>query len=194
MLLALRDGKARKSRRKAVRLLQSACDGPSGMNPLPFISTVRPQSVPDFDQPASTILRRPKCLSGSTHQPLKMLSDLGYAWLAFRFRPQAVGRGTGTIRPKADRHSQCSTTDSEPRRGTASTTEPISSVCRKNDCEASSEAMRHESAVSFPGPSKRVSDDNVGGSMRSTQNASEPKNSCYRSKKCGCSPCQCRDG
>lgn len=72
-----------------MRLLQSACDGPSGMNPLPFISTVRPQSVPDFDQPASTILRRPKCLSGSTHQPLKMLSDLGYAWLAFRFRPKA---------------------------------------------------------------------------------------------------------
>jgi hypothetical protein len=137
MLLALRDGKARKSRRKAAQMLlqsrdafivgrhsncsgtfkksrasktsrrrvgpvwvkvdatgllrrQSSYDWTSGVNPLPFISTVWPQSLPDFDQPASTILWRPKCLSRSTHQPLKMLSDIGYAWLTFRFRPGAA--------------------------------------------------------------------------------------------------------
>lgn len=139
MLLALRDGKTRKSRRKAAQMLlqsrgafivgrhsncsgtfkksrasktscrrvgpvwvkvdatgllrrQSSYDWTSGVNPLPFISTVRPQPLPDFDQPASTILWRPKCLSRSTHQPLKMLSDMGNAWLTFRFRPETACR------------------------------------------------------------------------------------------------------
>jgi hypothetical protein len=69
---------------------QSSCDWISGVNPLPFISTVRPQSLPEFDQLASTILWRPKCLSRSTHQLLKMLSDIGYARLTFRCRPGAV--------------------------------------------------------------------------------------------------------
>lgn len=77
---------------------QSSYDWTSGVIPLPFISTVRPQSPPVFDQPASTILWRPKCLSRSTHQPLKMLSDMGYARLTFRPRPRQGSRSGAEIR------------------------------------------------------------------------------------------------
>jgi len=66
---------------------QIACGWTSGVKPLLLISTVRPQSLPDLDQPASAILRRPKSWSRSSHQPLKRLSDRGYARLTFRCLP-----------------------------------------------------------------------------------------------------------